>query len=324
MKLALVTGGAGAVGSNLVRALLADGQSVTVIDDLSSGRQANLPDSPHLRFIHGSVLDEAVLRVAFDRRYDAVFHLAALFANQNSVEHPQQDLLVNALGTLKILEHCRSASARRFLLASSSCVYGAASGALPEDHPRHFRQTPYAITKAMAEDYTHFFREYHGLSTVVLRYFNVYGPGELPGPYRNVIPNFIARALQKLPLIITGDGTETRDFTFVADTVAGTIAAAETPAACGLEINIGGGHDISIRTIAEQINALTANPAGIEFRERRAWDHVQRRCAVIDRARDILGYAPKVTIEEGLRHTCEWLKKNAASAPPTPPSPSGN
>ena len=156
MKRVLVTGGAGAIGANLVRALLENDCQVVVLDDLSSGRRDNLPEDSGLQFVHGSVTDAEALDQVFQRRYDVVFHLAALFANQNSVEHPEADLITNGLGTLKMLEWSRRAGVGRFVFASSSCVYGAKEGILREGSRRGPHQTPYAMTKSLGEDYYRF------------------------------------------------------------------------------------------------------------------------------------------------------------------------
>ena len=309
-KKILVTGGAGAIGSNLIKALLARGCEVVVLDDLSSGHASNLPQSPQVTFHNGSVVEEANLAEVFCQRYDVVFHLAALFANQNSVEHPQQDLLVNALGTLNVLEWSTTTGAGRVVFSSSSCVYGGALGALHEDQPRNFRETPYGISKAFGEDYVHFYYEHHHMPITILRYFNTYGPGEYPGRYRNVIPNFFARAMLGKPLIITGTGDETRDFTYVTDTVEGTIRAAEVQAANGQVINLGRGQETTIREIAERINAMVGNKAGIEYKPRRNWDHVSRRRASIDRAQRLLNYDPAVPLEKGLELTYAWLRQS--------------
>ena len=310
LKKILVTGGAGAIGSNLVTTLLDRGCEVVVLDDLSSGHASNLPQSPQLAFHRGSVVEEADLAKVFHQRYDVVFHLAAMFANQNSVEHPQQDLQVNALGTLKLLEWSKNTCAGRVVFSSSSCVYGGALGALHEDQPRDFRETPYGISKAMGEDYIHFYHEQHGVPMVILRYFNAYGPGEYPGRYRNVVPNFFARAMLGKPLVVTGTGDETRDFTYIADTVEGTIRAAEVEAANGQVINVGRGQETTIREIAERINAIVGNKAGIEYKPRRSWDHVSRRRASIDRAQRLLNYDPMVPLEKGLELTYAWLHRN--------------
>lgn len=310
MKHVLVTGGAGAVGSNLVWALLERGCQVTVLDDLSSGRRDNLPEDSRLKFVHGSVADDEVLAQVFNQSYDVVFHLAALFANQNSVEHPEADLIANALGVLKVLDCSCRATVGRFVFASSSCIYGAKEGILREESSRGPHQTPYAMTKSLGEDYVSFFCRYHGLSTVILRYFNSYGPGEYPGRYRNVIPNFIARAMAGEPLVITGRGDETRDFTYVKDTVRATLAAAQMPEAIGEAINVGTGRKITIRELAEQINGMVGNDAGITFAPRRNWDHVTHRLASMEKAERLLGYRPRVDLVEGLKRTRRWLSQH--------------
>ena len=190
----LVSGGAGAIGSTLVAALLAKGHRVSVVDDLTSGNRTNCPPHDRLEFLEGSVLDDSLMKPLFQSgTTETVFHLAAHFANQNSIESPEIDLETNALGTLKMLEWSRAAGVRRFVYTSSSCVYGNAQGEIREDAPIQLH-TPYAISKWTGEEYTRFFHSYHGMDTVVLRLFNAYGVGDPPGIGRNVIPNFLARA----------------------------------------------------------------------------------------------------------------------------------
>jgi UDP-glucose 4-epimerase len=261
-----------------------------------------------LTFMRGSVVDEEVLEKVFSEPYEAVFHLAALFANQNSVEHPEADLRANGSGILKMLKWSHRTGVGRFVFSSSSCVYGAQEGPLSEDSPRGRHQTPYAMTKALGEDYLQFHNRYEGLPAVAVRYFNSYGPGEYPGPYRNVIPNFFSRAMSGEPLTITGTGQETRDFTFVQDMVVATIAAAEVPAAAGEEINIGTGVETPILELAERVNAIVGNRAGIKFVQARTWDHVLRRKASIAKAARLLDYRPTVDLEDGLRRTHAWLQ----------------
>jgi len=309
-RTALVTGGAGAIGSNLVAALLQAGaESVVVLDNLTSGRRELLPPEERVRLYVGDVGDDEMLHLVFgENKIDLVFHLAANFANQNSVDHPRRDLGTNGLGTLKLLEYSARTGVRRFLYTSSSCVYGGKSNALSEDETDFNLDTPYAITKLLGERYVNFFQTYHGLDTVVLRYFNAYGPGEYPGRYRNVIPNFLARAASGQPLVITGSGEETRDFTFVGDTVALTLKAALEPGAVGRVYNVGAGRETNIRDLAERINRLTGNRAGLEFAPRRKWDRISSRLADVSRAKRELGYAPRVGLEEGLALTWDWLR----------------
>lgn len=312
-KTVLVTGGAGCIGSNLTRALIeAEAESVFVLDDLSSSYRWNVPDHPNVHFIEGSILDEETLKDVFSHNPQYVFHLAALFANQNSVDHPEKDLLVNGLGTLKLLQHAHETRVEKFLFASSGCsVYGS-HAPLPfkEDFVCIDLDTPYQITKLLGELYCNFFNNLYGLATVRARFFNVYGPGEVPGRYRNVIPNFIYLALQGKPLPITGTGEETRDFTFVDDIVAGTLRAAVTPAAVGKAFNLASETETSVLTIANAINESVGNKGGIEFRPKRNWDKSTRRRASIEKAASVLGYQPKTQIKDGIKRTIAWFLEN--------------
>jgi len=302
---AVVTGGAGAVGNNLVKALVPLADKITVVDDLTSGMAWTLPDEAHVEHVNGSILDDDVIEAAFAGGVTHVFHLAAFFANQNSVDHPRDDLATNILGTLRILEASRDAEVERFVYSSSSCVYGKKAGAIAEDSPYDL-ETPYAISKLSGEFYTRYFHDRYDLPVVTLRYFNSYGPGEPPGRYRNVIPNFIARATRGEPLTIFGTGDETRDFTFVGDTVRGTIAAAQADGVEGEIFNLGTGRQTTIRDLATLINEHFGNSGGIEYHEPRSWDHIKHRQADIGKARRELNYDPSTMLEEGLDITCRW------------------
>jgi len=311
-KRILITGGAGCIGSNLTRALLKNGAGkVFVLDDLSSSYKWNLPNDPNLVFIHGSILDEEILRSAFSEKPQYVFHLAALFANQNSIDHPETDLMVNGLGTLKVLQWSHRANVEKFVFASSGCsVYGSqAPLPLKEDFVSLHLDTPYQITKLLAELYCNFFHNYYGLPVAIGRFFNVYGPSEVPGKYRNVIPNFIYWALRHEPLPITGTGEETRDFTFVKDIVDGTLRVGALPKAVGEAINLASGTETKVIDLANWINDLTGNN-GVKFVKRRKWDKIVKRRASIEKARRILGYEPKTNMKTGLKKTYEWFKEN--------------
>ena len=304
----LITGGAGTIGSRLATTL-APHADVTILDDLTSGTPRNVPDK--VRLVNGSILEPRSLRQALGTHTDVVFHLAALFANQNSVEHPEQDLMVNGLGTLRVLETAIEAGAESIVYASSSCVYGAQAGELREHQVPGRLETPYAITKYLGELYASYFTkeaEQHGARVTCVRYFNVYGPGELPGQYRNVIPNFIAAALEGRPLTITGTGDETRDFTFVDDAARGTMLAAIAGHA-GEVYNIGTGHETRIIDLARSIVDLSNSTSPIVVQERRAWDSVSHRRAAIAKSTEHLGYSSTVTIEEGLSQTARWLQE---------------
>jgi len=314
-KKILITGGAGCIGSNLAAALIkAEAGKIYILDDLSAAEEWNIPQSPAVIFVKGSILDEEILKRVFLQKLDYVFHLAAHFANQNSVDNPETDLLVNGLGTLKILEYSRLAGVSRVVFASSGCsVYGSqAPLPLKEDYVSLRLDTPYQITKLLGELYCYFFHNYYGLPVAIARYFNVYGPGEIPGKYRNVIPNFIWWALHKRPLPITGTGEETRDFTFVEDIVDGTLRLGVFPEAIGDAFNLASEQETRIIDVARMVNELTGNDSGIEFVARRDWDKITRRKASIEKARNVLGYEPKTKIGDGIIRAYEWIKQNYA------------
>ncbi len=311
-KTVLVTGGAGAIGSNLTRALAQSGARVIVLDDLSASQRWNVPSLPGLLFVEGSILDEVVLKRVFLERPQVVFHLAAFFANQNSVDHPERDLQVNGMGTLRLLEYATLAGVDRFVYASSGCsIYGSDSPLpLREEFMSLHLSTPYQITKMLGELYCNFFQDHYGLKVVKPRFFNSYGPGEVPGQYRNVIPNFVYWALKGLPLPITGTGEETRDFTYVGDIVDGLLRAGCFDAAIGQEFNLASGRETRIIDLAHLVNQLTGNRGGIQFTQRRKWDTKSRLLASIDRARQLIGYEPRTSFEEGLQETIRWFRDN--------------
>lgn len=313
-KKILITGGAGCIGSNLIYILASlDVGKITVIDDLSSSARWNIPEVPNLTFVEGDILDESLLKELFSEGPDYVFHLAALFANQNSVEDPQKDLMVNGLGTLKVLKHARLFNVKKVIYASSGCsVYGNhAPLPLKEDYVSINLDTPYQITKLLGELYCNFFYNYYSLPIVRLRFFNVYGPGEIPGKYRNVIPNFIYRAIHKQCLPITGTGEETRDFTYVEDIIEGILAGGVVPQAIGEAINLASEKETKIIDLAKTINTVLNNRE-MAFLEKRKWDKTIRRRASIEKAKRILGYNPKTKIFTGLEKTVEWIKHNLA------------
>jgi len=309
----LITGGAGCIGSNLTKALIkAKTAKIIVVDDLSVAERWNIPVDPSVVFIHGSILDDEILKRAFSGKLDFVFHLAAHFANQNSVDNPETDLQVNGLGVLKVLEYSHLTKVGKFVFASSGCsVYGSqAPLPLREDFVSLHLDTPYQITKLLGELYCNFFYNYYGLPVAIARYFNVYGPGEIPGAYRNVIPNFIYWALHKMPLPITGTGEETRDFTFVDDIVDGTLRLGIVPEAVGDAFNLASDAETRVIDIANMVNKITGNPSGVKFIPRRDWDKITRRRASIDKARKVLGYEPKMRLKDGINKVYDWIVEN--------------
>jgi len=312
-KRILVTGGAGAIGSNLVKRLNELGpEEIVIIDDLASSYEWNVPKGPKITFVRGNILDEEKLRWAFKERPQIVYHLAAHFANQNSVDNPETDLMINGMGTLKVLEHSSLVGAERFIYASSGCgIYGSDSKIPFKEHDVSMKlYTPYQVTKMLGELYTNYFHNLYGLQIVNARFFNSYGPGEVPGRYRNVIPNFLYWAMNRQPLPITGTGEETRDFTYVGDIVDGLLVMAYREEAVGEAINLGTGKEIRIRDLATWVNELTKNDAGIVIKERRSWDRKTRLLASIDKARKKLGYEPKIEFKDGLKRVHQWFVEN--------------
>jgi UDP-glucose 4-epimerase len=312
-KTVLITGGAGAIGTNLTRTIAElKAQRVVILDDLSAAYEWNIPSLPNVLFVKGSVTDEVALKRVFSLKPDIVYHLAAFFANQNSVDYPQRDLMTNGLGTLLIYQYAQMCNIRRLVYASSGCsIYGSAAPLpLKEEFMSMHLTTPYQITKMLGELYANFFYHHYSLPVVKTRFFNSYGPGEVPGQYRNVIPNFIYRALKGLPLPFTGNGDETRDFTYVTDIVDALLRAGYNERAIGREMNIASGHETNILDMAEQINTLTGNKAGIVRGERRVWDTKKRLLASIDKAKEMLGYEPTMEFDEGLKITIQWFRDN--------------
>lgn len=312
-KTVLITGGAGCIGSNLTKALIkTEAARIIILDDLSAAAQWNIPIHPSVLFIEGSILDDEVMKRAFSRKVDYVFHLAAHFANQNSVDNPETDLLVNGQGTIKVLQYSHLTKVTRVVFASSGCsVYGSqAPLPLKEDFVSLHLDTPYQITKLLGELYCNFFNNYYGLPVAIARYFNVFGPGEIPGAYRNVIPNFLWWAMHNKPLPITGTGEETRDFTFIEDIVDGTLRLGIIPEAVGDAFNLASETETKVIDIANMVNEITGNTHEVEFVARRDWDRITRRRASIEKARKVLGYEPKTEIKDGIRRTYDWLVEN--------------
>lgn len=312
-KKILVTGGAGAIGTNLTRSLSEAGaKMVMVLDDLSSSKRWNLPSLPNVLFVEGSILDEVKLKRVFFEKPDYVFHLAAFFANQNSLDHPESDLMVNGMGTLKLLEYSVFCGIKRFIYASSGCsIYGSNTPLpLKEEFMSLHLSTPYQITKMLGELYGNFFQHHYNLKVVKARFFNSYGPGEIPGQYRNVIPNFIYWAMQDQALPITGTGQESRDFTYVGDIVEGLLRAGCFEEAAGEDFNLASGREIKIIDLANMVNEITKNKGGVRFVERRKWDTKKRILASVDKAKNLIGYEPKTAFEEGLKVTVKWFKDN--------------
>jgi nucleoside-diphosphate-sugar epimerase len=310
-KKILVTGGAGAIGSRLVRKLLELDVFVIVLDNLSSGYSWNLPQSNDMLFIRGDITNDIDLKRVFNEKPEIIFHLAAFFANQNSVDYPEKDLSTNGFGTLKLMEYTTlCGKIERFVYASSGCsIY-------PSDAPMPYKEelttmhlsSPYQVTKMLGELYGNYFLKQYGLPFTKARFFNSYGPGEVPGQYRNVIPNFIYWAIKGKSLPITGTGEETRDFTYVDDIVDGLLRLGYYEAAIGEAFNLAVGREIKIKYLADTINQLVGNNAGIKYLSRRKWDTKPRILASNIKAKEKLGFNPDPDFEKGLKVAIKWFK----------------
>lgn len=312
-KVILITGGAGAIGGNLCRNLsILNAKKVIILDDLSSSYEWNIPKAKNINFVKGSILDDEMLKRVFKEKPDYVFHLAAHFANQNSVDNPEIDLMVNGLGILKVLEYSQLVGVKRFIYSSSGCgVYGLDSRMPFEEHDTSLSlHTPYQVTKLIGELYTNYFYNLYGLPIVNARFFNVFGPGEVPGIYRNVIPNFFFWAMSRKALPITGDGFETRDWTYVDDIIRGLLAMGIKEEAIGEAFNLGSAKEHRVVDLANFVNSLAKNDAGIVFIERRNWDVKCRLLSSIEKSKKLLGYQPKTQFEDGLKNVHKWFKEN--------------
>lgn len=311
-KMVLITGGAGCIGSNLAKALVKAEANVLILDDLSSAYEWNIPPSEKILFIKGSVLDDEMLKRVFRNYPDYVFHLAAHFANQNSVDNPETDLMVNGMGILKVLEYANLVKVKRFVFSSSGCgVYGLESKMPFEEHDTSISlHTPYQVTKLLGELYTNYFHNLYDLPIVNARFFNVFGPGEVPGKYRNVIPNFIFWAMNGQALPITGDGTETRDWTYVDDIISGLLSMGIEEKAIGEAINLGSGIEHRVVDMANIVNRITGNKSGIRSASRRDWDVKTRLVSSIDKANRIIDYKPEVCFEDGIKEIHKWFVAN--------------
>lgn len=303
----LITGGFGAIGSNLTNYLSKD-NDVVVLDNSSSGRLEFLQESSRLKIVHGDIRDAEVLEELFEEhQFTVVFHLAANFANQNSVDRPLLDLETNGMGTLQLLKLSQKFSVKRFVFASSSGVYGSSDEPMIETNSGDL-ETPYYIHKKLGEEYCHYYWHQFALPVVIVRLFNSYGPGELWGAYRNVIPNFIKKALNGEPLVITGTGKETRDFTFVGDVVQGLAKMGYVENIENEIFNLGTGRQTSVQELAERINELTNNSAGIVYSPRRKWDGILHRKAVVEKAAKVLEWEGTTQLQDGLPIYVEWIK----------------
>ncbi len=316
----LITGGAGFIGSNLVDALLARGYAVRVLDNLSTGKRSNLPDDSRLELIVGDVADAACVRQAL-QGCRAVVHLAAVASVQASVDDPLGTHQSNLIGTLNVCEAMRAEGVRRVLFASSAAVYGnnGEGEAIDEDTPKA-PLTPYAADKLASEHYLDFYRRQHGLEPVVFRFFNIFGPRQDPSsPYSGVISIFTERAQKGLPIVVFGDGEQTRSFCYCDDLIDAILAMMNGPDDFVGPVNIGNPGEFTIRQLAQLVLELTGSRSPLVTRPALEDDPAQRR-PVIDLAGERLGWKPNVPLREGLARTIAYFRaiRFEDFRPPTP------
>jgi UDP-glucose 4-epimerase len=304
----LVTGGAGFIGSNLVRALLEGGDEVRVLDNFSSGYRANLAGlEEDVAIVEGELRSYERVHAA-TRGTELVFHLGALGSVPRSVQDPLTSSAVNIEGTLNVLLAARDEEVRRVVFSSSTSVYGSSRTLPTSEAEPPDPLSPYGVAKLAAERYcVSFSRVYESFETVVLRYFNVFGPRQSPhSQYAAVVPLFLTAVAGGEPVTIHGDGQQSRDFTYISNVVDATVLAADAPGASGRIFNIAAGSPTSVNEVADTIGRLLDKPVRKEFAPRRAGD-IQDSWADVSAAREVLGYNPAVGLEDGLRRTAESL-----------------
>jgi UDP-glucose 4-epimerase len=299
-----VTGGAGFIGSNVVRRLVEDHHQVVVLDDLSSGREGNLRPFETVNFLRGDVRDAPLVQRACTG-VDVVFHLAASVGHQRSLADPVADAEVNVIGTLRVLEAARRAGVRKIVFSSSAAIFGELR-TLPirEDHPAE-PDTPYGASKLAAEKLClAYARLYPPLEAVALRYFNVYGENQYFDAYGNVIPIFVHLLLHDRPLVVFGDGEQTRDFVNVRDVAEANVRAATATGVSGA-FNVASGTRVTVNTVVEELRAVSGRPVRVEHGPPRKGD-VRHSLADVSAAAGAFGFRPSVAFSHGLRDYVRW------------------
>jgi len=310
----VVTGGAGFIGSNTVDELVRRGETVIVLDDLSSGKEDNLAEvRSKISFIKGSITDLEAVRKAMQSA-DYVIHLAARTSVPRSVKDPIDTNKINVEGTLNVLVAARDAKVKRVVFAASSSAYGETPTLPKVETMQPEPISPYGVAKYAGELYAQMFGRVYGLENVSLRYFNIFGPRQDPdSPYSGVLAKFCTAFLEKTQPLVSGDGEQSRDFTFVENAVAANLLACEAPNASGKVFNIGTGTRVTLNQTLALLADLTGNKLETKYEPPRDGD-IRDSQADITQARNILNYEPLVGFEEGLRRTVEWYREAQAKA----------
>jgi nucleoside-diphosphate-sugar epimerase len=306
----LVTGGAGFIGSHIVRRLVAARHAVRMIDNLSTGNPARIQDLlPSIDFMEADLADPAVCERATEG-VDYVIHQAAIPSVQRSIRDPIATNRANVTATLNLLESSRKHDVKRFVYAASSSAYGNTAVLPKHEGMPASPLSPYALQKFVGERYCKLYHDLFGLQTVCLRYFNVFGPAQDPNSeYSAVIPKFISRLLARKPLTIFGDGEQSRDFTYVDNVVDANFLALRAKEAAGEIFNIGCGARFSLNQLVRELESILAVRAQVDFAPARAGD-VRDSLADVSKAKSVLGYAPKVSFENGLQFTVEAFRRS--------------
>jgi UDP-glucose 4-epimerase len=304
----LVTGGAGFIGSNTVDELVRRGHSVTVLDDLSAGKEANLATvREKITFVKGTITDRETVEKAC-RGADYVVHLAARTSVPRSVKQPQETNQINVDGTLNVLLAARDTGVRRVVFASSSSIYGDTPTLPKHEGMSPAPISPYGVSKLVGELYGRVFHRNYGLDFVALRYFNVFGPRQDPGsPYSGVLSLFITAMRDGGEPSVFGDGEQSRDFTFVQNVVAANLQACETPGLAGRVFNLGTGNRYTLNYTLRLLEAYAGRPAKAKYGQPREGD-IRDSQADISLASQTFGYKPLISFEEGLRRTWDWYR----------------
>jgi UDP-glucose 4-epimerase len=308
MKRYLVTGGAGFIGSHLVRALLEQGDFVRVLDNFSTGKRENLAGL-QVEMLEGDLRDSATVAEAV-KGIDFIFHEAAFVSVPQSMGDPLPCFEINQRGTEYLLEAARKAGVKRVVLASSAAVYGDLETMPLEEHFPLRPLSPYAVSKRVDELYAEMYTRSFGLEVVALRYFNVYGPRQRPDSmYAAAVPIFTRRLIDGQPITIFGDGGQTRDLVYVGDIVRANLVASEHPAAPGQVFNVCGGNEIRIIDLIEVLMDLFPNAPAPEFAPARAGD-IYRSVGSPKKAAELLGYKPQTSLADGLKAVVDWMKES--------------